>query len=256
MKFAICGDSWFSSDLRFPEQSFGEIISHRKQWELISLAKSGCSNFCIALQIDKAIEMNADVIVLGATSSPRMEIPIIKKNQQKWQTLKELFSKEYWFHSAPSTFDSERGLSNVAYDSRCLSSKFDFLSDPTIVSESMNNLLFDGSEHLTKEQMIALKDYMLHLYDDRVKRLIDAWILSDACRRLIAYGRPWLFCVESLREESQRFSWLNEDNILRPEEFQFGALPRHHAALFHYCPKEGAEKFADHILTRLERLIA
>jgi len=254
MKLAICGDSWFTSDLNYPNQSFGEILSQRNQWELISLARGGCSNFAIALQINKAIELNADAVVIGATTADRIEIPIRSKNIGIWNKLKDLFSWQYWFDNPPSVYVRERGLSNIHYYYSDLSSKHPFMVDPTVVSESMNNLAFGYNRgRLDQEQLDTLKLYMLNLYDNGIKKQVDSWIISDACRRLISAGIPFLIFLEGFENDTTDFDWIPRENIVLVEQFQFGVLPRSDAQ-FHYCPDLGAPVFANYIESRLTNL--
>ena len=113
---AVCGDSWFSSDPNFTSASMGEIVARQNQWELTSLARNGCSNFAIALQIDKAIELAVDIVVIGTTTPDRMELPIIQKsNAIIWRRLKKLFTWEGWKYAQPMVYDRSRGLSNIQY---------------------------------------------------------------------------------------------------------------------------------------------
>jgi len=167
---AVCGDSWFSSELRFPGQSFPEILAERLGWNLLSLARGGCSNFAIALQINRAIELGADFVLASTTTPDRIELPI-----------------------SAQTFDFKRGLSNIKYSPHPdLSSLNKFLTDPTIISESINNLTRPNLYNIPDEQTAALKQYVAHLYDDQVKRQMDSWIISDACHRLVNSRIPFL----------------------------------------------------------------
>ena len=79
MNVAVCGDSWFAADVDEPGNSFGEVMCSRNNWSLRSLARGGCSNFAIALQVDKAIELDCDFVVLGTTTPDRSEFPIINE---------------------------------------------------------------------------------------------------------------------------------------------------------------------------------
>ena len=90
---AICGDSWFSKDLHHQNESFGEILSIKHNLNLLSLARGGCSNFSIALQVDQAIQMNPDFILVGCTDPNRIELPIQKNNFL--ENIKEYFNKKY-----------------------------------------------------------------------------------------------------------------------------------------------------------------
>ena len=262
IKLAVCGDSWFCSDLEWPGRSFGEIISEKNNWELISLARGGCSNVTIALQIDQAIAMSADMVVIATTTPDRIEIPILAKHQSMWESLKSAFDWNGFGEKQLAIYDKLRGLANIKYHPHPdLSSKHDFLVDPCIISESMNNLAFFGPNSqryqgdLTADQYRALQSYMLHLYDSNLKRQIDAWIISAACHRLINAKIPFLLFTESLftSELKQDISWIPKENIVEFQDFNYGMVPMG-PSRFHYCPNTGGSAFADYIQSRLPHL--
>ena len=99
---AICGGSYFSADPELPGQSFAEVMCSRNNWQLWSLARGGCSNFAIRLQVDKAIELGADIVVLGPVGPDRGEFPIITEdNRSIWDRLKDSFNWTDWGKTQP-----------------------------------------------------------------------------------------------------------------------------------------------------------
>ena len=166
----ICGDSWFSTDNRYHGQSFGEVLSTRHDLQLESLARSGCSNFTISLQIDKAIEMNPDFIIVGCTDWARVELPI---NQQS-SLLKDFLSYVKWPLKSQEVVAcrKSRGLLNIKYSHSQyeLSSEYSQPEEETIISESINNIIWRNRYNLDIETVQALEQYILHIYDSGVKR--------------------------------------------------------------------------------------
>lgn len=254
---AVCGDSWFSADPNLPGKSFGELMCAENQWNLLSLARGGCSNFAIALQVDKAIELNADLVVLGTTTADRSEFPIInEQNISVWQQLKNCFDWNNWFVNQPDVYVKSRGISNVLH-TNSLSSTHEWISEPTIISESLNNLMFTKPSKLTQEQVDALHAYMLNLYDRGIKTQIDCWIISDACRRLQTAGIPYLIFIESLYQWdfSNDIGWVPEKNVVRPRDFSvWTSLPRA-GTLFHYDAVQGSKIFSDYVQQRIKDLL-
>jgi hypothetical protein len=262
IKLAVCGDSWFCSDLQWPGRSFGEIMAEKNSWELISLARGGCSNVAIALQIDQAIAMSADMVVIATTTPDRIEIPILAKNQGMWASLKSNFNWDGFAEKQLTVYNKSRGLANIKYHPHPdLSSKHDFLVNPCIISESMNNIAFFGPNSqmyrndLTADQYQSLQSYMLYLYDSNLKRQIDAWIISAACHRLVNAKIPFLVFIESLftTDLKQDINWIPKENIVEPEEFNYRIMPMG-PSRFHYCPNTGGSIFADYIQSRLIQL--
>lgn len=64
----ICGDSFYCSD----QESI--IVPWHEQFERTSLAQVCASNLLISLQVEQAIEKQADFIIVGFTSSLRSEL--------------------------------------------------------------------------------------------------------------------------------------------------------------------------------------
>ena len=60
MKIGICGDSYMAS---LKEGCFGhgkhftDLLRERNGWDIIMLARGGCSNFTIRLQIDEILKL-------------------------------------------------------------------------------------------------------------------------------------------------------------------------------------------------------
>jgi hypothetical protein len=249
---AVCGDSWFSSDLRFPGKSFGEILSASLDWDFVSLARAGCSNFAICLQIDKAIELNVDFVIVGTTTPDRSEFPIIHdQNVSIWQKLKESFN---WHNcTQPGVYVKSQGISNVLH-SNSLSMNNAWISNPTIISESLNNLVFWKNTKLSAKQIESLKHYMLNLYDSQIKRQYDSWIISDACRRLEESGIPYLIFTHSLYD-SDFFSdikWIDQNKILTQSLQSIGDIGVSDVTIFHYDHDQGGKIFANYVEEKIK----
>lgn len=56
--------------------SFIDMLITDRRLEYKNLAFGGASNFMIRLQIDRAIKLNPDYIIVGATSTERIEVPM------------------------------------------------------------------------------------------------------------------------------------------------------------------------------------
>jgi len=257
IKLAICGDSWFSTDIDLPGTSFGEVICNKQTWNLIDLARAGCSNFAIALQVDRAIEMNADLVVFNTTTSDRIELPIVtKENQSIWEKLKQGINWDNWFDLQAHCFDKDKGLSNVSYQGHYNGSvKNNTKDEPAIISESMNNLFSGSNQLLTKEQHCALVEYMTYLHDTNLRKQFDSWIISDACRRLYQAGIPFIIFIEALYQNSYNkdIQWVNEDNVFRPSELALWQMPRCDSQ-YHYCPND-VNLIVDKLLPKLIDLL-
>jgi hypothetical protein len=251
---AVCGDSWFSSDLNFPGKSFGEILSANLDWDFVSLARGGCSNFAICLQVDKAIELNVDFVIVGTTTPDRAEFPIINdQNVSVWQKLKQSFDWQNWFSTQPGVYAKSRGISNVLHRNS-LSMTNAWISNPTIISESLNNLAFWEDTKLNAEQVESLKYYMLNLYDSEIKRQYDSWIISDACRRLEENGIPYLIFTHSLYTDNfvSDIKWVNQSKLITQSVQSIEDLRISDTTMFHYDCDQGGKIFADYVEEKIK----
>lgn len=259
---AVCGDSWFSSDLTHPGKSFGEVLANDYGYNLLSLARGGCSNFAINLQVKKAIELNSNIVILGATTPDRIELPIIVSNLSKWERIKKAFDYHSWSSAQPSCYDIKRGLSNVKYFSKKdLSDQHSFLTSPSIISESLNNLAFQVANYgeyralITREQVDALKLYMLNLYDVEIKRQYDIWAINDACRQLMENNIPFLLFTNHLFSEDSatEHKWIPAENKIVHEDFSFSPYLGNKTR-FHYG-LTASKEIADYFQSRIEKLL-
>jgi len=74
-KLVTCGDSYLSLDSPPGEiKSFLQLYAEHKNFQHISLARAAATCFAIRLQIDNAIDRGADFVIVGCTSSDRMDI--------------------------------------------------------------------------------------------------------------------------------------------------------------------------------------
>jgi hypothetical protein len=259
MKLAVCGDSWFSADNRYPGSSFGEIIANALGFEHISLGRGGCSNFSVRLQIDKSIELGAEFVIVGCTTSDRLEVPIInEKTEGILKKLEKTFTWNDWFKLQPEVYDKRKGLANIYPDKHSVSSSLPIFDSPTMISESINNMMFfEDSGPLGDEQRKALKYYMLNLFDSNIKKQIDCWVISDGCRKLIEHNIPFVIFIEPLyhNEFVNDIKWIPDECIIWPDDWSMWNVQRDHQAVFHYTVADGGRLISDFLLPRIKKLL-
>lgn len=261
MKVAVCGDSWFSTDLKLPGQSFGQVLCETNQWQLIDLARGGCTNFAISLQVDRAIEMKADFVLLGTTTSDRLDIPFIRKKQSFWEKFSEKFDWSSWSSNIDDwkAYTKSKGLGNINFvHHRNNGSAYNKgLEDHTVISETINNFLREDLWHgETKEQKQAVKNYVTYLHDNSLKKQIDCWIISDACRRLQRANIKFLLFAEFLfqYEFVNDIEWIGQDHLFSVQDLSFWNLdiiPGTREPEFHYDPTQSV-KIAEIIRKKMQ----
>lgn len=163
--------------------SFLDLYCQQKDLHHVSLARSGATNFLIRLQIEEAIKRGADFIVIGTTTSDRMEIPIPgKEDEIQWPV--RLGDVEYRGY---------RSVSEGNVDTR----------NPKIISDSINNWTTDFYHHvphynfkrkeITPEIIEAMKHYVAYLHSFQLDQMKDYYIIAEGLRKLISLGKEFVF---------------------------------------------------------------
>lgn len=135
----VCGDSFMAPDPLAPGRHFSELMS------AISLAKPGCSNTDICFQIERAIELGADRVIIGTTDSARMELRL-------------------------SDHDSNMiGLGSFRNGQ--------YVSDtiPTFIGDEPD---LRGKYQLSPAKRLAVKQYFTEIFDYKLKNITDRWNLE------------------------------------------------------------------------------
>jgi len=169
-KIVICGDSYFSADLRFSGTHFSELLDCDKY---INLARTGCSNTCIRLQVSRAIELSPDLIILGASDHSRLEIPLEK-------------------------YIRENGLDNIEY----ADSHYGYNFSSTIVNQNPQRRVTMLSDHintlsrlgyLPKNKAVAFKHFITELWDENWEQERNKFIIESSLYALQASSIQFVY---------------------------------------------------------------
>ena len=160
MKIIVCGDSFMTKDVGCPGGHFSEQLSPH---EVINLARGGISNVGICFQLEQALNLNPDVVIVGVTDSGRMEVP-----------------------TGQSNFNPMAGLRNIAYThkaSASCSSKYVGNRHAAIASDTIPTLI--GEEcglgelyDIPNAVRHAVKEYLTYIHVPELKQLTDSWMIS------------------------------------------------------------------------------
>lgn len=186
MKLMVAGCSFSAVSQTLPGTSWSERLCHRLNleqtqagsWSLINLARQGCSNGGIRIQIDEIIRQRADFAVIGPTFWDRMEIPAI--------------SAPYDWSQAPSSGENpplERHLQN-----RQLGNGYrreDGIRNVNYGTEPSNMIcetIFTLAENfphpyrparITKSVQQGIRSWIDSIYDNAWKKQQDEWIIRE-----------------------------------------------------------------------------
>lgn len=75
MKIIICGDSYsLGEGLSSKDQVYGNLLQKELDCELVNLSQSGASEFLITSQVEEAVKLNPNLIIVGHTSEYRWQV--------------------------------------------------------------------------------------------------------------------------------------------------------------------------------------
>jgi hypothetical protein len=179
MNIICCGSSFSSLDPKLPNTHFSELLAKELNAKLVNIAKPGSSNFAIRLQIDTAIKLKPDLILVEFASASRLDLPLSVLGED-------------------STYNSHNLANNLRY-----TNYFNVVPDvidhtqESIISDSITNLIdancFVKNEKLTDTSRQALRNWFTELYDENIAYHRDFYIASSAFMPLEQSKIPYLW---------------------------------------------------------------
>lgn len=174
-KICVCGDSYFSCDERWPGSHFSERLAEKLGIDLVSLARQGISNSAIRLQVDRAISIKPDLVILGSTDSHRFEIPI----------------HALWNHLSKKSYDIDHGLDNIEYRHYPNTSKHHLdTSKACVWSDHYSKYTTDDFDKSFRD---LWQLFFTEIYDEHWQEQRDRWIIESSICALEKNQIPFLY---------------------------------------------------------------
>lgn len=194
----VCGCSFsaVSSLEEHKNTSWSEILANKLGWSLQNIARQGCSNGGIRIQIDEVIRQRPDFAIITPTSYDRIEIPNFIKEKNNITDFRP-FQQFIDYILRPTDFEGsddkksyykDIGLDNINYGN----------NHSRMIVETIHSLAGDWihtyrpGQHVPAEVQNALQMYVNHLYDARWKKQMDQWIIRDGLVQLQSNGIQFL----------------------------------------------------------------
>jgi hypothetical protein len=205
----VCGDSWMTTDVRYPGAHFSEILKNQYGYTVINLARGGMSNVGICFQIEQALKFKPKTILFNQTDAQRMAFSIDK-------------------------FQPELGLQNIRYtDSVSGSCGSSFVGDEKspIIDDVLSSLINDycwtigenkSKYNLTEEQKTAIMYYTTYLFDEKFNEVLQSWMFRYWCYEAERHKIKMVDPFDELYDFTVNHpQWLQGDKVFHTEiDFQ------------------------------------
>lgn len=194
----VCGCSFSAISIKekYKGTSWSEILANKLGWDLQNIARQGCSNGGIRIQIDEVIRQRPDFAIITPTSYDRIEIPNfnIKKanitNFDPFQIIIDLLLRptDFTNNYDEKSHHKDAGLNNINYSN----------NNSRMISEAIHNLAGAGTltdkpdQPIPKDIQKAVQMYINYMYDGMWKKQMDEWIIRDGLVQLQAHNIPFL----------------------------------------------------------------
>ena len=195
-KIIVCGCSYSAVSVDLPGTSYSEVLAAKLGWKMQNLARQGCSNGGIRVQIDEVLHQRPDFAIIAPTFHDRMEIPasgapyVPPPNENKgWNA--DL--QKHLQHNHSNGYDPAAGIDNVNYGNN----PYRMICE-TIFSLAENYEHPYRASKLDRSTQGAVKQYINFMYDSEWKRQQDQWIIRDGIMQLYYSGIPFLLVANNL----------------------------------------------------------
>ena len=196
-KLMVCGCSFSAPSETLPGTSYPELLAKKLDWDLVQLARQGCSNGGIRIQIDEVIRQKPDFAIIAPTFHDRMEIPATAAPYEPPVDENKGWNSDLQQHlqntGIGNGYKIEDGILNVNYAGK----PYNMICE-TIFSLAENYPHPYRSRKLDNDTQNAVREYVNHLYDSNWKLQMDTWIMRDGIVQTYLAGIPFIVLPDNL----------------------------------------------------------
>jgi hypothetical protein len=190
-KLMVAGCSFSAPSKTKPGTSWSEVMAQRLGWDLVNLARQGCSNGGIRIQIEEIRRQRPDFAVVSGTFWDRMEIPA-SAAPYDWSQQSGGWDPKLQQHLQDRTlkngYNRDDGINNVNYGNN----NYNMICE-TIFSLAENYDHPYRSGKLDKNSQKGVRAYIDTIYDNAWKKQQDEWIIREGVMQLYLDGINFLF---------------------------------------------------------------
>ena len=219
-KLMVAGCSFSAVSQRLPGTSWSEVLAEKLNWDLINLARQGCSNGGIRIQIDEIRRQRPDFAIVSPTFWDRMEIPASSAPYD-------------WEHNIPggenpplerhlqnrelkNGYDRRDGIDNVNYGNN----NYNMICE-TIFSLAENYPHPYRSGLISKDAQRGIRAWIDSIYDNAWKKQQDEWIIIEGVLQMYLDGINFLVLPNLLWpfDPDNQAQWRNAFPKIMPDRY-------------------------------------
>jgi len=189
-KLIVCGCSLSADSTSDPGTGYGHQTARRLGWDVEILARQGCSNGGIRIQIDEALRQRPDFVIVAPTFCDRIEIPA---STEPYDWIRDPNLPNHLRKEFSTGYDKQAGIDNLNYGTN----PYRMICE-NIVTLAENRDTPYRVGKLDKNTQAAIRQYINHMYDVNWKRQQDEWIMRDGIMPLFYSGIPFLLVAGNL----------------------------------------------------------
>ena len=220
MKLMVAGCSFAAVSQKLPGTSWSEHLARLLgNWDLENLARQGCSNGGIRIQIDEIRRQRPDFAVISSTFWDRMEIPA-KSAPYDWNLPSGGWNPALERHlqnrELGNGYRREDGIRNVNYG-----------REPSnMICETIFTLA-ENYEHpyrmakISKDAQRSIRAWIDGIYDNQWKKQMDEWIIREGVMMTYLDGIKFLVLPNLLWpfDQHNQSQWRDAFPSLIPDHY-------------------------------------
>lgn len=187
MKLMVAGCSFSAPSKTLPGTSWSEILAEKLGWDLENLARQGCSNGGIRIQIEEIRRQRPDFAIITPTFWDRMEIPANSApydwSQPPSQGENPPLEQHLQNRKLGVGYCREDGIRNVNYG-----------TEPSnMICETIFTLA-ENYDHpyrmgrISKDAQRGVRAWIDSIYDNEWKKQMDEWIITEGILQMYLDG--------------------------------------------------------------------
>jgi hypothetical protein len=195
-KLMVAGCSFSAVGQKVPGTSWSEVLAKRLDWDLINLARQGCSNGGVRIQMEEIRRQRPDFAIITPTFWDRMEIPA-RAAPYDWTIPPGGWDPPLQQHlqnrEIKNGYNRADGINNVNYGNN----NYNMICE-TIFSLAENYPHPYRSGLISKETQKGIRYWIDSIYDNAWKKQQDEWIIVGGLLEMYLEGLKFLVVPELL----------------------------------------------------------